>query len=319
MSSLQNTIACAMAVSTLALSARAWGGGNICPPSNAVGIDGIGDGCSTSIAGYVLPDIAAFRSTFTPACNAHDKCYTTLGTSYGECDGRFLSDMQSACRSSFNPFFLPVEYAACNATAYNYYAGVQAWGSVVNPLPGMQADALRRSRQMQASVNADTCGTTPEGTTLYAGGLMSQINSTFLAYASRLPTVYEFFDAVNAGDLLADRSGWNSLLVTKAIAAASVVPPSVATSGSSGLSSVVLSIAAPASGTTYFWKANNATSGTSSISFKLKNPKYDLYWAIEGFVKATGPGGQRNLGVLNVPVYEQGWCATAPGPNVHCY
>jgi hypothetical protein len=63
---------CALALQLGAASmvfARSYPCGNVYGP---VGVEGIGDGCSASIAGYLLPEIAAFRSTSTNACNAHD-------------------------------------------------------------------------------------------------------------------------------------------------------------------------------------------------------------------------------------------------------
>jgi len=308
--------ALAIAASTFLVSSIVLAGGSICPASNAVGVEGIGDGCSTSIAGYIFPDIAIFKSTFTSSCNAHDKCYSTLGTTYGECNGRFLSDMRSACRSKFNPFFFPGEYSACYASANHYYAGVEAWGSIADPLPGIQSEALSRSRQMQAQVDGNVCGTTPEATTLYSAGLISQINNTFSTYAGRLPTVYEFLDAVNAGNIVADRNSWNATLISKAGFAASVQPPLVSYTKSQTDTRLLLAINPTQPGASYFWKASGTASGPT-WEIPMRMPKYDTSWALEGFVKATSSTGVRNMQVIDIKVFERGWCSSRPG--IACY
>lgn len=288
--------------------------GPICAPSDAAGIPGIGDGCSIpSAAGILFPDIAAFKSTFTPACNQHDKCYSTLGTSYGECDGNFHSNMRSACRSRFNPLFRPVEYAICNDTASKYYLAVVAYGSQYNPLPGIQADALNRSRQMQYRVDADICGTIPSETTLYSNGLQSEINSAFLTYAGRAPTAYEFFDAVNAGDIVNNRAAWSSQLVGKAMQAANVTPPPVSyVRGSDWNSPVTLTASPNVPNVGYLWNLDVIRTNGPSVAIPLVYPQYNFSWSLSGYLKATAPNGARNLVLVRENIFEQGWCSSSP-------
>lgn len=293
--------------------------GPICAPSNAVGLPGIGDGCSVpSVAGILFPDIAAFKGTFTPACNQHDKCYSTLGTSYGECDGNFYSNMRSACRSRFSPIFQPVEYFVCNDVAGRYYAAVVAYGSQYNPLPGIQAEALQRSRQMQARVDSDVCGTTPGETTLYSSSLQSEINSAFLTYAGRAPTVYEFFAAVNAGDIVSNRSAWSSQLISKAIQAASMTPPAVGYVRGGGSGDPVTLTASPnVPGVNYRWNLDVINTTGPFVSIPMVNPQYNFHWSFEGYLKATAPNGTRNMVLVREHVYELGWCGGSPGQA--CY
>jgi hypothetical protein len=293
--------------------------GPICAPSNAVGLPGIGDGCSVpSVAGILFPDIAAFKGTFTPACNQHDKCYSTLGTSYGECDGNFYSNMRSACRSRFHPIFQPVEYFVCNDVAGRYYAAVVAYGSQYNPLPGIQAEALQRSRQMQVRVDSDVCGTTPGETTLYSSGLQSEINSAFLTYAGRAPTVYEFFAAVNAGDIVNNRSAWSSQLVSRAIQAASVTPPAVSYVRSGGWGDPVTLTASPnVPSVNYRWNLDVINTTGPSVAIPMVYPEYNFHWSFEGYLKATAPNGTRNMVLVREHVYELGWCGSSPGQA--CY
>ena len=89
----------------------------ICSVPLAQGLEGIGDGCSTYLVEYALPHIGIFKSTFTPSCNNHDKCYTQLGADYHQCDSRFYEEMRGACNSQFNQWLRPVEWAACRQTA----------------------------------------------------------------------------------------------------------------------------------------------------------------------------------------------------------
>ncbi len=299
----------------LAFVTNAAMAGPICAPSNAIGLPGIGDGCSVpTAAGILFPDIAAFKGTFTPACNQHDKCYSTLGTSYGECDGNFYSEMRSACRSRFNPILRPVEYFVCNDVASKYYAAVVAYGSQYNTLPGIQAEALQRSRQMQARVENDVCGTTPSDTTLYSESLQSEINSAFLTYAGRAPTVYEFFSAANAGDIVNNRTAWSSQLIVKATQAASVSPPALNYVRTGGMGTPVVLTASPNSpGTNYMWNLDVALTTGPSVSLPMFYPEYDFRWSFSGYLKATAPDGTRNMMLVRGIVYEQGTCGSTPG------
>ena len=62
----------------------------ICPQSDAVGVIGIGDGCSLPPGSRtVLPEIGVFKGAFTESCNWHDKCYSTIGTNNDQCDNNF--------------------------------------------------------------------------------------------------------------------------------------------------------------------------------------------------------------------------------------
>jgi hypothetical protein len=315
---MTNSVRAALAVSVLCAAAtQAMAGGQICAPSNAVNQRGIGDGCTTEIAGYIFPEIGIFRSTFTPACDRHDKCYTTLGSTYSSCDGQFLSDMRSACKSSFNPLFFPVEYSACYATATEYYVGIQGYADIYDPLPGFQLDARARSKTMATSVEADTCGTTPERTTLYTSSLISKVNGAFQTNAGRLPTIYEFFVAVNAGtdttNYVTSPAWWESNLTTYSLKQAAFKPPIVTYTKIQSISKVVLST--PVTNVGWLWKANGTTSTTSSIAFATRMPQYDLSWKIEGFLKLVDntPAHLKNMKVIDETVYEQGLCRDVPG------
>ena len=123
MSRFISMVIAVFALLTIATCAQAQVG--ICAPSNAVGESGIGDGCSVpGWAPYTFPTVGAFEGTFTQSCNWHDKCYTSIGTSYSECNGNFLSDMKGACANNYPVYLLPDVYSTCIATANMYYAAV---------------------------------------------------------------------------------------------------------------------------------------------------------------------------------------------------
>jgi hypothetical protein len=198
----------------------------VCPPSNAVNIQGIGDGCTTLIASSILPDIGRFKSQFTASCNAHDKCYTTLGASYGKCDGEFLANMRNSCDSMTitkterigawlgireATITLPhPEQPACKLAANKYYGAVSGWGSAVNPLPSMQNEAMYRSYLMEQKVLRGECETTPENTTLYSAELIAKVNSIFASYTNRLPSMPEFFRAINGSGSTLNNPQWET-------------------------------------------------------------------------------------------------------------
>jgi hypothetical protein len=215
-------LAVALAFGVSALSAAP-----LCPQSNAVNVQGIGDGCTIPPGSSVLfPQIGAYQSMFTPACQRHDKCYSTLGTSYAECDGRFLNDMQSACNqiSSAKRNWLGVliglppgapgfaDPVSCHSTALQYSGAVSAWRSTQDPLPGIQAEALRRSRSLETTLQSEACETVPEATSLFSASLVSKVNNTFQTYLGRQPTVLEFFQAVNSANVVSNPAGWEAQL-----------------------------------------------------------------------------------------------------------
>ncbi len=297
----------------------------ICPPSNVVDTD-IGDGCSTEYVTssnykYFLPQIGAFKSTFTPACNGHDKCYSTIGTSSGQCDSDFLSSMHSACSSTYPPFLLPAVYSACVATADQYYAGVTANEIVNHPVAKYQEDALRLSVALATSVNNDQCGTTPQMTTLFAPSLINQINSAYQLYAHRLPTIYEFLDAVNANaftanDVVQNPSAWNAVMVQKAIANAAFPPPVAAftvTQGA-GLDLNLTFNATQTSGSQYLWNLTYApTSIGPTASVMFYDPTYAQTVTVSGYLKVTGSNGAKNMALFSNTYYLQGECNAKKG------
>jgi len=267
----------------------------------------------------VLPEIGIFKSDFTPACNRHDKCYTTLGTTYGQCNGNFLSDMRSAC-GKYNAILMPAEHLACMDSADKYYAAVQAWMYAEDPLPGLQFKAREDSRLKLTPMVGVSCGTTPENTTLFDASLITQINNTWQQYAHRQPTIFEFLDAVNSGNIVYDRTGWNNLLIQKAIAAASVTLPSVAYTFNVYMdtyTSLKASSAVP--GTTYNWQVSRHGSLRTSVASELRipsvKPQYDQHYTLTGFMTAT-LNNVRNMVVINRTYIEYGDCG--PNPDLYC-
>jgi hypothetical protein len=287
----------------------------ICAPSNAVGLDGIGDGCSTRGAEYVFPGVGIFKSTFTPSCDAHDKCYTQLGASYGACDSAFYEDMRNRCDDKYNKFLRPAEWSACRTTAFEYYTAVKQWGSTASTQYNMQTNARNRSILQQYNLDTDTCGTTPERTTLYAPALIAQINNAWLGYAGRLPTVYEFVTAANSGDIVNDRAGWNGLLYTLASQAAAVQPPLVGwtRTSSPGNTEHTLTANPIQAGVAYRWRTSFGSGDGPSTYIWFEEPMYNATFQVKGYLKATSPAGVRNLALVEFHVPVRGWCGSRGG------
>jgi hypothetical protein len=246
---------------------------------------GLTDGCSVpGVATWIFPDVGVFKSTFTPACVNHDHCYSSLGSNYSECNGNFLSDMQSACSSTYTVLSGPV-YLACMSSASEYYSAVVAYSAADNPLGGIQQDALLASRNLQTQVNTDACATTPQLSNLYDSSVVNLVNNAFQNYAHRLPTIYEFMDTVNDGDLTADRTGWINLVNQHAIAAATVAPPSVAVTYFPPSSDFY--VTTPTTGAQYTWSflTNMRASGTSIVP--IPHPVYSTTYTVGGILRAS--------------------------------
>jgi hypothetical protein len=304
--------------STLGISMAAHA--QTCPPVRYVS-QGIGDGCSV-YAGQYIPNIAAFKGAFTPSCDRHDLCYSTLGTDLDGCDNTFLSDMRSACRSSFNPLWAGPLYLACLDTANQYYLAVRAHGALEHPYPAIQRAILDRSRMMQAQVANGDCGTAPELTNLYTQGLIDQINNAWLTSAGRLPSIYEFFSAINglpSSDLYVDaRAAWQAALLTSAQAAAAVRLPAITVSSSRSTTRgyVTLRTDASADGALRvgFWGTNYGPEYSEPLRF----PLWNATWYVTGYATAINRvTGVRNLKTFRLGFWERGSCGPYLGKPVY--
>jgi hypothetical protein len=250
--------------------------------------EGIGDGCSTNYKGFnlaTIPQIGAFRSTFTPACNNHDRCYTTLGYSTSKCNSDFLSDMKSACKSKYNRLLRPVEYAACNQTALEYKAAVDLFVSKADPGPSFQDELVSLNRKVQNNMSSGVCMTTPERTNIYSQEIIDQINSIFLAQAGRKPDANEFFSVINLY-----YSPQNYTLNTQGITDYArneswlKIP-----NGEVVLNGATLSIKNPLQGAVYVWRINGYPESVGDhmdIPTEL-TPMYDTSTELKGYVNVT--------------------------------
>ncbi len=57
--------------------------------------------CGPGVLGIVVPDCPLGGACFTEACDTHNLCYGTCGTTRETCDEQLLHDMQSVCTLSF--------------------------------------------------------------------------------------------------------------------------------------------------------------------------------------------------------------------------
>jgi len=81
----------------------------------------IANGCGPYGWDYSVPDFV-----FEGACNNHDICWGTCGSSQNACDQRFLADMQNACRAAHNGgnVFSKFALSRCLELADIYYRAV---------------------------------------------------------------------------------------------------------------------------------------------------------------------------------------------------
>jgi hypothetical protein len=311
MSQLRGLIAALLMLVVAAFAHATERGVCVTPPlAGTVGLD---DGCSVpGIATWVFPDVGIFKSTFTPACDNHDHCYSALGATASECNDKFLGDMQSACNSNFTVLSGPV-YAACMDTANKYYSAVVAYSVAQNPVGAIQVKSEARSQTMGQWIAADTCATTPELSGAYDTSVISQINGAFQSYAHRLPTIYEFMQTVNDGDLLADRAGWNNRVIQHAIAAASVTLPSVNLNWNAVYQTYTVSPVTP--GATYKWLALEglrSSSGTSAVAWANGAP-YNTVVTVGAVLSATLNGVRNQVIVPEHLITVRGTCGPSAG------
>jgi hypothetical protein len=84
------------------------------------------NGCGPAgVGGYVVPD-QWDDYVLTPACDNHDRCYGTCGSSKDTCDMNFLNDMRNICQADFGPWN-PNRYD-CYSASWIYYQAVHQFG-----------------------------------------------------------------------------------------------------------------------------------------------------------------------------------------------
>lgn len=85
------------------------------------------NGCGPSgILGLLVPECPLRLACFTPACNNHDLCYDTCGTSRDTCDAAFHQDMLDICAAGFAEG--SGARRRCEVLAYIYWQVVARFG-----------------------------------------------------------------------------------------------------------------------------------------------------------------------------------------------
>lgn len=92
------------------------------PTTNGCGPEG---GISVPNNYYLVGWFRIDRFPFVNACNTHDICYGTLGSSRAACDSRFYSDLLTICRANAST---AVNRGICNGLAWTYYQAVATFG-----------------------------------------------------------------------------------------------------------------------------------------------------------------------------------------------
>jgi hypothetical protein len=295
-----------------------------CPISKPIGFEGIGDGCTVTLKGYPVapPDIYVFQSLFTPACNGHDACYSSLGGTYDLCDNKFLADARGACRSKFSPWF-PVELAACYSTAQNYYYGIAA-ARGFSDIASLQRDALIRLNTIRAKINAmglnNKCSTAPEEqTNLFTPELIGVVAAIFSNAVGRGPTIYEFVEAVAFGGdssgtplIFSNYANWEAQAT--AYAATRRAFP-VATNVAVRNTGYSFTLPNPTSGAVYSWGINGAYGSGTTFNVPIpEQPLYDTTFVLIGSgYGANGYGENRNIATILRYVTIKGSCAPRKG------
>lgn len=83
------------------------------------------NGCGPQSGTDRVPDDFFFWS-FRSACNGHDDCYGTCGSSQSSCDSQFYDAMRAECRAS--TFVLSPTRSQCMGAASLYYSAVAGLG-----------------------------------------------------------------------------------------------------------------------------------------------------------------------------------------------
>lgn len=286
---------------------------------------GIGDGCTTGLAGYLFPDIGVFKSTFTPACNRHDTCYTQIGGTYGMCDGQFLDDMRAACDGKFNKWLQPIEYNFCRDTASRYYWGMKAWGETKDPLPRFQSEAMSRMFRFKFDTDYRRCIQTAEGSKLMTPQIMAEIDAAFMNAIGRKPTVFETTSVATMvlpdgrSAIYHDRYNWAAnRLPVYAASRAMYPPPTVQWATQKTWEYLRFYVVNPTANTDYRWSVNGYTNAGPELRIPVPEPMYDSTYTFSGALEAMnfGTAEMRNATPISHTTRTPGWCSS--GPQYYC-
>jgi hypothetical protein len=84
------------------------------------------NGCGSAGSGWV-PDSFGDAS-FTPACNEHDRCYSTCGADKDDCDEALKNDMSKECERAYPGFWNLSARLQCKAVAHAYEIALELAG-----------------------------------------------------------------------------------------------------------------------------------------------------------------------------------------------
>jgi hypothetical protein len=120
------------------------------------------NGCGPSgLLSVLVPECPFGLVCFTSACNNHDICYTTCGTTQAACDEAFYTDLRAICSSNYADGDL--RRTRCEWLAYIYWQAVARFGA--SYFDGAQVEACACAANTQArSVGASElrAGSMPE-------------------------------------------------------------------------------------------------------------------------------------------------------------
>ncbi|MCB1054978.1 MAG: carboxypeptidase regulatory-like domain-containing protein [Acidobacteria bacterium] len=112
-----------------------------CPNRTAFRPPNPGNGCGSPVVPIPVPEnpnIGCENASFTSACDGHDMCYDTCGSSQHGCDSQFRAAMRVTCATGCSNVFA---LAFCLDNADRYFHAVDAVGGLI--WPGSQRDACQ--------------------------------------------------------------------------------------------------------------------------------------------------------------------------------
>lgn len=80
----------------------------------------------------LVPDCPFEVVCFGDACNTHDRCYGTCGSSQSACDNQFLEDLLASCAGAF--FEGDSEFSSCAGLAFIYWQTVVQVGHLAHEI-----------------------------------------------------------------------------------------------------------------------------------------------------------------------------------------
>lgn len=282
---------------------------NLCPA-----VPFTSDGCTTQYNGYdfanYVPDVRFVKEVFNSSCQAHDKCYTTLGADKASCDSAFRSDSRNTCDKKFNKYLMPGENAYCKSMADAAYYVVASIDNATHRYNEAQNYIANQNLYLNYRVQTEQCFTTPKKSGIYSPDLESFVNQVFLNTLARVPSQFELFDMLSKYSPGSSKQGWQNAVYASVVQINYVPPIARSTRVLSDSIYQQQAYNSQGNGLTYTYRLNEGTAYGPVFSFNYNPyPRTSQTFDFTGALIVRDAAGRKDFTVIDDTLFIRGLCS----------